>query len=761
MSAAREIPGMEKLIGGSGGVLATDKAEKEKRAKAISEVNTANQDLTRLDIFKMQPKKTVKLSMEADKFFIDTDGTKLEVNEQDYTAMGNRLGITDLTKGGQGVIEDVEIDPNTNKPVIDEDKLMTHFKNTARRDELEDIFQALSSDPEKNTMALDVVKKAKVAHMAWTYFSSGLGELFFKKLDQLSQLTDDDLSAFGHVASPNRYQEFEQAKEYGKQLEEFYNSIQEGVVPKNNSGEAIRKNKERQYVLFDRGSRILALDRMLETNVRNIDEELKKLANANPITNTLTGSKLTQANIDKRNKAFSELDIAMANFQATIEAFRNANPTSRIQSSKALDAATQTYLKAAAKVEEFVAYNNPVTDTTPEQPFEDGQGLLSTFPQTPLIGKLTTSAEQIVTARKDLFEEWNNISDIRKGEKFFTKNYDDIAKKYVTRPDMSLNIKITNVNSYRRWEKRMLPILKAVKKAYQLEKKYIASLFNQLLDRKIEPNVIWEYVIQNRIPITGEQAQLLQSYIADYVALAKKYLAEVTAIDDELSQLPTAGLPLDTIIGMIDAYDQDPSIEDLWDFFGIDDLRKAKSLLERKEVEQEQYNQISKVYDKTPIELNDINDALNSSVAVEDYANYSDDDFRKLLTKQFTAIADQVISAYKTVRDYDNLDQVTDAIESVTSLKEIFLQRDELKTSSVFQDFDQYLQDLLDELEKIKKIVEVRKADKFRKESIIYNKFITRIARVLGLDAKTAEQIPSGSTYTLVDDVINAIGLDN
>jgi hypothetical protein len=288
-STLANIPALNRMMGGDGGVLAEEQNNKAKREKLIAALNDASLDLNLnpLDIFQRTPERNVKVRIEKDpadptnnKFFItdtnETGADEKEVSKEEFESVLLQTGIdptdADLELGNpvEGKIgSSIMIDSNGN-PIVNEQKLKAQLAKLQRKELLDDVHEAMSQSPEANKLGIQMIRNEKLALMAHEHFRAGMAHLLYDKLEMFSQATAEELAAFGFGASDNIQLEKERAKAYIQGLEKLYNSVENGLLPDTNSKEDRIINEQRKLVAYDRGQRAYTLQFLLRENLNEL-----------------------------------------------------------------------------------------------------------------------------------------------------------------------------------------------------------------------------------------------------------------------------------------------------------------------------------------------------------------------------------------------------------------------------------------------------------------------------------------------------------
>jgi hypothetical protein len=267
-TVGRNIPGLNKLFGGDGGVFAEEKQSKESTAALLKDLNS-NQDLRKLDVFKRLPASKVSAKMDGGKYYITVDGQEKEVDQAEYTRSTIAAGIDPAT-GGEGEVAKLELDADAN-PIVDSDKLSNLVVEHLRDSELEDFHNALSNHSEKNQASLSIIRNSKLARLGYKYFSQGLGSQLFDMVDTLASADDESLELLGVVAPLDKNKAVGEAKKVLTDLEEVYNSVERGMI---NAWGNEKKFLERKKTAYDIGTRAVILDGITNTFMKQAAESV-------------------------------------------------------------------------------------------------------------------------------------------------------------------------------------------------------------------------------------------------------------------------------------------------------------------------------------------------------------------------------------------------------------------------------------------------------------------------------------------------------
>lgn len=395
---------LSEKVGGDGGIVAEEKRKKQNREKYLKNLNDTFKDRTRLDIYETEPSREITLKKDENGFFIQ-EGTEeaKSIPEETYNSYAKSANINADT-GGTGVLAGKVITKN-GSPVISTSKLDTIYKEMARREELDMIHEALSSEKDRNRLSLDFVRNEKLASLAFAHFDAGLGEVLADKIDFYSEMTPEELSVFGVERDTQEEQQRRTTnlKSYFKELETLYNSIENGVVADTNSSNDLETNKKRKYVLFDRGQRILSLDKIMDDNSIAIEKAI------NSFGWTLENSPEQKAKVDN---ILDALYLRSSYLRGVTSEHSLHHPHLNRLNRNVQDA----------------------VDTLLEDFFSDGKKDYNFGGSDPNAARDFLRAslinEQLTTSREQLFNEWKDISNVSTGFKYFKKNLNKILRKY-------------------------------------------------------------------------------------------------------------------------------------------------------------------------------------------------------------------------------------------------------------------------------------------------------------------------------------------
>ncbi len=672
MQASHLSPKVNKLFGGDGGIYQNYKDKLAKRDELYNSLTNTSGSASSLDIFQRETPVDHTFTKEVQEdgtektYMQREDGEKREITPFTWKALVTNAGL-DLEKGGTAKMGMHKLD-DKGSPMLDPIKLEKMFTATKRREELNAIHDALLEEPEKNKFSLQIVKAAMIADVAFAHFEAGLGKQLEQKLGSIANADKASLNAVNASAISNPL-ELESAKEYVAALENLYNSLEVGIVNRNADP---KKQMERKQVMFDRAARILTLDKMqkdlaketadLFNKVKLSTEELANVFEAEQAANLLEA-------LDKMDRGSQE------------STGRNLYNEGALQGRR-------------AEATDMGALVSSFMDTI------DQEKVRKDKPEFQSLMSNLFKLQDLTESRKELFEEWKNVSDLYKGEKYFLDNYDGISKKYDYITD-SIDIKKATVVEYLNWEKTKLPAMRIRAKLQQVNKDYLNKYIKDVLSSGRSLVEVLDWAIANEVALSDYHIEMILDEISDFQEATKgqdKVLAELKEereaaqdegyTEEQIKALDENILALQTEL--------DAAKQNLGSYFNISPSDITNILLELR------YR--------------------------SDFSGYDPIDFKEDLANTLLGFVDATMAAFNNNESYDDLEAVEEALETVESLLSIFKKRSDTKS---FTGYKQELQDKIDELKKALEVVTDRHLNKFRKEYNRVNKLADAMLDVL------------------------------
>lgn len=138
----------------------------------------------------------------------------------------------DYIKQGLGISPYLSKDPNTGKPVLNEQKILDHLELAGKNGLLsEGMVTQLSNNYEEAYKTLD---NMRFSNWAFTHFEAGMGEHLMQKIDELGTLSDEELQKQGILGEDMKNSDgklvtsreiAQRYKEKAIQLEKLYNQV--------------------------------------------------------------------------------------------------------------------------------------------------------------------------------------------------------------------------------------------------------------------------------------------------------------------------------------------------------------------------------------------------------------------------------------------------------------------------------------------------------------------------------------------------------
>ena len=735
-SAVRNVPFINKLLGGDGGVFVEGKKEDAARQALIKDLNS-NQDLRKLDVFSRMPADKVIAKTEDGKFYISINGEEREVPQDEYIRTSVSAGI-DPSAGGEGEIAKLQLDEEGN-PIVDTDKLSNMVVQHLRDAELEDFHNALSNHAEKNQASLAIIRNTKLANLGYKYFSQGLGSQLFDMIDTLTSAEDESLELLGVESPLDKRRSVDSAKKLLTDIEEVYNSVDRGMLNPSGSEKAF---KERKKVAYDVGSRAVILDAITKNFMDQATESSKR---------SMAGYKEEtekQKKIDEYTTRYNELYDEVTK-----------DPVNNGIGSEKREELSQLALRTIEELFPIMdSLDNQAANRKDVLRFEEGEKYTAAGLRDPFTKEYrdTRAALEAVRAiaesRQQLFEEWSNLTNLSTGQEYYNSNYDNLSRKDALKqfsPKLELDGSVT-LSKYEAWEKRMKSIFRLRKRLDQIHQQYLGTLVEEWRTGHLSIGEIVDYMISNRVRMRKEFPtfkynrayndiiERLTEYQSRYVDLEQNEADLVEALKNAKEELSTAddfGLP-QTAIGKIEETIKDLEKE-------LDDIKLAKS-----EVEKELGSVLTQ-------DISQLEETIEEFSKI-DFFTLSDNGILRTIADTFTESGQAVLEAFNNVDTYEDLDSIDDAIIELENLKKIFEQREELTSTKEFDGFLDSINDLLKQLTAARDAVEARIFDRNKKERRKVNKENARLFDLLGINALTGEAIQDPNELQL--EIRNALG---
>lgn len=683
MQLSHFSPKVNKALGGDGGIIENYRNKLKQRDKLYESLTSTATSASGLDIFEREAPTNYTLTKEQDEngelvsYMQKEGGEKRKIAEFTWKALATNAGL-DLEKGGTAkmALPLLEADGS---PKVDLGKLESMYTKVKRREELNNVYEALSASPEKNKYSLDIVKSAMIADLAMAHFDAGLGQQLYQKLDSLLQANPESLELIGTsaISSP---MELQKLKDYVTNLEELYNGLEVGIV---NSVATPKQQQERKQVMFDRAARVLAIDNLTGELTKEIDSQIRQLQTTQPeLMQTL--SKEREALLTKLIGDESRYDLA------------NVRDWELTESTKAADQA-QSFMDTLS--------NSSVTKNDPAYLV--------------VMNNLAKLVE-LSQSRSDLYEEWKNLSNLYKGEKYFLDNFDGISKKYdYITPTIDINN--TTIKEYLNWERTQLPIVQLRSKLHANNSDYLNRMIKDLLAKGESLVHVVDWAIANEVALSKYHVDMILEELEEF---QDSLIALKEEQDDIAKQIRDAELndASDDVLDELDAKLADVKTQ----------LNEARAAL-------------GSYFNMDPTELGKILTDLRKRNTFE---NFQIKDYIEELGKQHLGHVEATLAAFNNNDSFDDLASVESAIVTVQSLLNIFTKR---KDAEAFTKFAGELQELLDELEKALEVVTDRHLNKFRKEYNRVNSLADGIVEVLA-DPDVKELLPNvGEVMSLLE----------
>lgn len=663
MQASHISPKINKLLGGDGGIVQQYRDKLKNRDKLYDDLANASKSASAIDVFERNAPEAYNFTKEEDaetgevKYYMErgageseTD-TKRELSEKTWKALATNAGI-DIDKGGVGEVSLPKLD-NEGAPMFSVSKLEEAYKKIQRREELDTIYEALSANPDKNKYSLEVIRAAKIADLALAHFRAGLGAQLSGKIDSLISMeqSNQDLVDVSAVD----VMEIESTKAYVKALEEMYNSLEVGIVT---DPAELKLQTARKEVLFDRGSRILTLGKLLDQNKKNVSE----LSRALQTTNSELADQLADEKWSSLKDIFSSFDAETFNYKNALD--RNNWKEISEQANNQYNSFYEMLnnLKVSKNNDEFI--------------------------------KLKTEVEkglELTQSRDTLYQEWKDLSDLYKGGQYYADNYNGVSRKYdyIT---PSIDLKKTTLQQYLNWEKTQLPILRLRKRIHQANKDFLNKYIKDLLRNGESMVNVLDWAIANEVSLSDHHIKVILDELSDIRDQYKALSEDIKSANDQIDD----GYAFGEITP-----EKEAELND----------RITAAIATQAEIKQA----VGAFFD---YDLGELDALLRDIKNRNTFENASELDMKKYLAKSLVGFVESTLSNFNNNESYDDLTSLDETRETLESLIRILKKR---KDSADFESLIAELEAQLADVITAQDVVVDRQLNKFRKEYVRVN----------------------------------------
>lgn len=710
-TAVGNIEPLNKAFGGEGGIVAEEREKKKNRKSLIKGLNDSEQDLTTMDIYEREPDRAISLSRDENGFFIEEEGTdKKSISEEDYNKFATSAGLDPKT-GGNGVLKGSIILEEGN-PVISTEKLTKLYKTSTRREELDIIHDALSQNPDRNQLMLRFIRNEKLSSLAEAYFNAGLGDILQDKLDFYAEMNPDELQIFGLERAEEGEQQarVKELKDFFHELEVLHNSLDQGVLPVNDSKEERQNNNLRKSVLFDRGQRILTLDKLITRNTFEIDELADKFLYEAGFSDEVKGL------MDDLKEAIYQRESYL---RSVTSEFTVSSPQLRRLGRSIQDKLDEIVEKIDSNDSKSWFSGNP------------NQTAARDFLRLSLIN------EQLTNSSEELFNDWKNISNVNTGSAYFAKNMMEILSKYSgANPlnTLNLNSEVT-VKQYKRWEDRQVKILRIKRSLDEQDARINGEKIRNMIMQDVDTSTIIDFILKNNARLTPQVLEIVREIIEE-VQSGKEISELKNSVESTEAFLDDMRAELSTAQQIGDGAMEDNATE------------KIAQAEERLQANREAIAE----YEKNNLGVYGSGEGIMErleSLRTEAGTFLDENDIRMSLALEYFGEYDLVKNAFQKDINYDDLASVIRAIQTLDNLERIFSARKRsdyeapiMSSSRFFEAIDVAIKDL----NQIKEEVERRINDRERAElsylmnhyksqvdlaeELLPNDFLTRVPKV-------------------------------
>lgn len=767
-STLSNIPALNRMMGGDGGILAEEANDKAKRDKLLAALNNEKLDLNLnpLDIFQRTPERKVAVRTEVDpndpnakKFFVSDTGESVdekEVTQAEFDALVVEAGIDpahpdfEIGKAVEGKIgSSIMIDDKGN-PMIHEGKLKAQLAKLQRKELLDDVHEAMSQSPEANKLGLQMVRNEKLSAMAYEHFRAGMAHLLYDKLEMFSQANTEELAAFGLSPNDDIQAEKERAKTYIQGLEKLYNNVENGLLPDTNSKEDAMINEMRKAVAFDRGQRAYTLQVMLREN-------LKELTTLSKDIETFAA---TVKPTDTNNALLNELRVSLDLLTGTLMNSDAADPINNAPG------VIKQFNNDLGKLLNWI--NQLIDDISNPQDADEQQARQARINDTSIVSpyhslknkleRIEIVNEELTTAIEETVDEYRKITDITiqnklataanvglgimtgaatlgminydrfmgmrtNGFQYFKNNQQDILTKYSKRPGRTIEMtdELTT-EQYDKFVQRKIRLMKLTRRLQGANRVMFGKIWKDFLKEGGSFGELIKLILDTEAILTPQDANEIIALVEERVNRYERLMAIRQTVIDSLSKAQ-------------------------------DDLNFFSDVLSDQEIKDLEYTitASNKQLDTIDKELNliasnpefDIANpqeliALLRSRVQDNIIDLDDAGLEREIVDDLMNPAKVALAAFNNNNDYEDIGELERVKNVLANIKRIYTDKKDLLNNDKFNKgvpngFWKELNDLIDEVDKAITEVEKRLSDRNRAELMAYKNYIQSLYDVLFL----------------------------
>lgn len=373
---------------------------------------------------------------------------------------------------------------------------------------------------------------------------------------------------------------------------------------------------------------------------------------------------------------------------------------------------------------------------TEEELAERGEEISEANSASIAANKMFLVEEMLTSSRSELNKDYEDVAHIIKGEKYYRNNRKELAEKFTKERLNNLVLKAsTTVEEYRRYENTQLKRMQTAEKMRQIEREHASRLWRLFMVNNNSVPHLLKFIIENELVLTANDLQELKGISSEFIAHAESLKTQLAEIFQEM--------------GEAEAYGE------------IDRFHELKN--KEEELNQE-YEQILEAFtgDRTGRWIyNNVQDLMTiiqdrSEVGFE---GLKEEELRKKIALEYTRIADAISEAAMNDLNFEDVKTLETLIESVTALKRIFTERDDIKESlknAIIKEADKSLAKLQEALEEVRR----RISDRSLQEAKKHKAYVTNLYALLGydLESNTFNSDNGGSNGELFQSLVEANG---
>jgi len=304
------------------------------------------------------------------------------------------------------------------------------------------------------------------------------------------------------------------------------------------------------------------------------------------------------------------------------------------------------------------------------------------------------------------------------GFEYFKNNKADLLTRYNNRPSLTLNLNDdTTLEDYESYEVRKANLLKFIQKLQNINKFFTGKSWRDYLSEGATFGELLNYIISNESVLDMLDLKDLVRLIYQKVVEYQDLLGNKERIEKEIYE---------SDLGIIDALSDNQKI---WYDEQLNYINKRMKTIE----ENSDFDLMNPV---------DVVKLLEERVT-KTLVNMNDNRAKRLIADEFKNGAKFISSIFKNNLEYDDLNSVESELKKLFNLKRIMNLRKGLLSTPEFgnntaadplPDFQEELDELIEELMDIRKEVIKRINSKYRLEILSYKNFVEGLYNTLSLN---------------------------